>query len=351
MQPFVQSVWHSIYSSLLHILKLEDQGAARSIGVCSLPVVSFPDFRNSEWFPIDGYRSHMEGYFETLRNVDSSSSNPGNPTSPTSPLYPEPFAFDNDFASLTAWNVVPNMVPYGNPGFEWSLATMTQPQQMHNIQFGEPSASSQIPWSHQDTSFDANASTGGVVFGPSPGPGFSAFLVGEEYLETNQREFTPQASLSPVGDDSEYDGWQNVLIPSYPNSSVPSHSSPHSESSPFSLIDTPHQTPSPRPHNNDHQHIFTTYPGITKHSQKLPRGRQRSLTTKEKQEARQVREAKACWACHLSKIKVHLYCSMKHCEYLPVTVLSVFSWLALQEVRGINRKETILPTILFQRSA
>ena len=34
-----------------------------------------------------------------------------------------------------------------------------------------------------------------------------------------------------------------------------------------------------------------------------PRRRQRLLTSKEKEEARTVRTAKACWACHLAKIK------------------------------------------------
>ena len=175
---------------------------------------------------------------------------------------------------------------------------------MQDFQFEQSSTSSQIPWSPQFTSFDANADTGQVTFEPSRGPGYDAYLTGQEFLDTRQRDATPQAAVSPTGDDSEYEGWLNVMAPSYANSSIPSQGSPKSAGSPFELIDTPHQTPSPRAHHSDHQHIFTLYPGVTKQTQKLPRGRQRALTTKEKKEAREVREAKACWACHLSKIKV-----------------------------------------------
>jgi hypothetical protein len=48
----------------------------------------------------------------------------------------------------------------------------------------------------------------------------------------------------------------------------------------------------------------------------MVRGRQRALTFKEKTEAREVREAKVYWACHLPKVKVQqtypygLYCEL-----------------------------------------
>jgi hypothetical protein len=243
-----------------------------------------------------------------MQNMDVSPSSPRNSISPTSPLYSEPFQFENDPSPMTDWNVEDMAVAYGNEGVQWSIGTITQaiahPQQMQDFRFEQPPTSSQIPWTHQVTSFDRNADTGCVAFEPSPGPGYDAYIIGQEFLDPRQRDVTPQAPVSPIGDDSDYEGWQKVNYPSYPNSSVPSHDSPHSEGSPFSLIDTPHQTPSPRAPPNDHQHVFTAYPGIRKTPQKLPRGRQRALTTKEKQEAREVREAKACWACHLSKIKV-----------------------------------------------
>lgn len=232
------------------------------------------------------------------------SPNAGNPISPTSPVTQEPFPFENDFPPMQEWIGAGDMPVYNNDMVNWSSATITQPQQMQGFQFGQSSTSSQIPWNTQVNTFDINPDTGCVTFEPSRGPGYGAYLAGQEFLDTRQRDVTPTA-VSPTGDDSDYEGWQNVTFPSYANSSIPSQGSPQSAGgSPFELIDTPHQTPSPRPHHNDHQHVFTLYAGITKSTQKLPRGRQRALTTKEKKEAREVREAKACWACHLSKIKV-----------------------------------------------
>ena len=243
-----------------------------------------------------------------MQNIDVSPSSPIKSMSPTSPLYSELFQFENEFSTITDWNVVEDMAACENEGVQWSTATIiqttAQPQQMQDFRFEQTPTSSQLPWTHQVTSFDGNADTGCIAFEPPRGPGYDAYLIGQEFLDPHQRDVTPQVAVSPTADDSDYEGWQQVNYPSYPNSSVPSHDSPHSEGSPFSLIDTPHQTPSPRAHHNDHQHVFTAYPGITKTPQKLPRGRQRALTTKEKQEAREVREAKACWACHLSKIKV-----------------------------------------------
>jgi hypothetical protein len=56
----------------------------------------------------------------------------------------------------------------------------------------------------------------------------------------------------------------------------------------------------------DHSHVFCAYPNYVSDLVlgKPPRGRQRALTSQEKQEAVVARKAMACWACHLSKIKV-----------------------------------------------
>jgi len=48
----------------------------------------------------------------------------------------------------------------------------------------------------------------------------------------------------------------------------------------------------------------THMPLPTVYKNKPVRGRQRGLTALEKKQAREVREAKACWACHLLKTKV-----------------------------------------------
>ena len=242
-----------------------------------------------------------------MQTLVPSSPNAGNLNSPTSTAIPELFPFDSDLSSTQDWPGVANMLIQNDEMAHWSYATITQSQQLQSLQLGQSSTATQIPWNSQFTTFGENANAGNVAFEPSPGPGFGAYILGQDFLDARQRENVPQVASSPTGDDSEYEGWHNVKLSSYANSSIPSQGSPHSAgSSPFEVIDTPYQTPSPRPHHNDndHQHFFTVYPGIKKQTQKMPRGRQRALTVKEKKEAREVREAKACWACHLSKIKV-----------------------------------------------
>jgi len=251
--------------------------------------------------------SLSDEYFHATQTLNLSSSNAANPISPTSPVFLESCQFENDFPAMREWASIGNMTMCNEmihwPSGSMSTATITQPQEMQDFQYGQSSTTSQIPWTAEMTAYDVNTTTGNDDFEPPLGSGYGAYGVGQDFLDSRQRDVTPQA-VSPAGDDSEYEGWQNVDFSPCANSSIPSQGSPHSLGSPFELIETPHQTPSPRPHYMDHQHVFTTYPGIEKHpAKKLPRGRQRALTTKEKKEAREVREAKACWACHLSKIK------------------------------------------------
>lgn len=95
---------------------------------------------------------------------------------------------------------------------------------------------------------------------------------------------------SPTGDGTS-DGW---VMTSGPSSSYAlSHHSPYSHGSPVS-----HSSPV-RAEVHTHSHVFDADARVSK-----PKGRQRSLTTKEKKDAREVRDAKACWACHISKTKV-----------------------------------------------
>ena len=266
---------------------------------------------------------------QTYGPASSNAAETISPISPTSPAFQEPFPFEHDFPSMQDWLTVGDLPVYNTEMVQWDSATIAQPPQVQDFPFGQSSTSSQNPWNPQVTTFDNNATTGVIAFEPPRGPGYDAYLAGQEFLDTHQRDVTPTA-VSPTIEDSDYEGWQNVTFPSYANSSIPSQGSPQSaRGSPFEMIDTPHPTPSPQPHHIDHQHIFTLYPGITKSTQKLPRGRQRALTTKEKKEAREVREAKACWACHLSKIKVWSSSSQQVDRSLLVAVLSVFSWLAM----------------------
>ncbi|KAL3417738.1 hypothetical protein PVAG01_10748 [Phlyctema vagabunda] len=61
-----------------------------------------------------------------------------------------------------------------------------------------------------------------------------------------------------------------------------------------------------------HSHIFSVRSGIEK--PKPTRGRMRPLTVKGKREALEVRNAGACWACHLSKVKCSPCSSGSPCE-------------------------------------
>lgn len=260
-----------------------------------------------------------------LHEGDPSSSSPENPISPISPLYSDVFPFENDyFSTVSDWTVVGDIVGniYGTES------------QMPDLPLAQPSISSEIPWTPQ-VAFHTNPDTGCVAFAPPPGFPHGTYIARQEYLDRGQiieDIFSPgpvspvwknsagivpapvspvwedsgsigQAHVSPLWEESGDEGWQQVAIPSYANSTIPSHSSPCSEGSPFSLINSPPQTSSPPAHRAEsHSHIFTIYPGIEK--PKPLRGRQRGLTAQEKKNAREVREAKACWACHLSKIKV-----------------------------------------------
>jgi len=289
-----------------------------------------------------------DGYFQIMHTLDPSSSSPGNSISPLSPLYSEVFNFESDsFFTGSDWSVVGDGVGniYGTERGQWSSDIPTQLHQMPDFHLGQPSIVSEIeiPWTPQ-VAFHTNVDTGCVAFAPPPGSPYDTYIARQEYLNTRQRA-TEDIALS-VWDDSGDEGWKQVAVPSYANSSIQSHSSPHSERSPFSLIDSPPPTSSPPAHHAEsHRHVFSAYGGITR--SKPLRGRQRPLTAQEKKEAREVREAKACWACHLSKIKVPLsifsYCAN---ECLLVAVLSVFSGLALSAVLATNGQKKILPLVL-----
>lgn len=118
-----------------------------------------------------------------------------------------------------------------------------------------------------------------------PSQSYGIQLLNDEYLKPRQGD-----PASPTGDGAS-DGW---VVTSGPSSSYAlSHHSPYSHGSPVS-----HSSPV-RAEVHQHSHVFDADARVSK-----PKGRQRSLTTKEKKDAREVRDAKACWACHISKTKV-----------------------------------------------
>lgn len=190
---------------------------------------------------------------------------------------------------------------------QWSLATATQAdvQELQNAYPEHTPTPAQSPWnseSAQDNVYGANATTGCVAFEPPPGAPFETFRIREEYLQNSLPipEVFGTEPISPSG-DGESEGWD--VVASYPASTIRSYDSPRSQDSPWSLVNSPPpSSSSPQQSNETHSHVFSAYPGEPKTA--APRGRQRALTVQEKQEALVVRKAKACWACHLSKIKV-----------------------------------------------
>ena len=83
---------------------------------------------------------------------------------------------------------------------------------------------------------------------------------------------------------------------------------------------------------------------------KIARGRQRGLTDEEKKEARAVRQAKACWACHISKIKVRTRRKVDAYHLLILsTVLTCFTRIDMREMCKICREKPLLLVFVFQR--
>ena len=149
------------------------------------------------------------------------------------------------------------------------------------------------PWTSQVNNSQFDATPGNVTFQLPPGSGYDTHVKRQELLDTRQN--TPKASghdpLTPSNQSD--DSW--ALASYTPGSYAASHGSPHSHESPPSHPSSPQD-------EREHRHILNFEADSPK--SKLPRGRQRGLTDTEKKQAREVRDAKACWACHISKTKV-----------------------------------------------
>lgn len=166
-----------------------------------------------------------------------------------------------------------------------------------------PPAPSHSPWNVERIPGNHAAGAGGGTFEPARGTPYDIFRAREEYINARQAfpsAFIPEA-VSPILDDS--DEWEHIA--SCPSSSPTVHDSPQSDGALWCQIGpSPQSTPSPD-QTVRHSHIFSAYSRETS-SSKLPRGRQRALTAQQRRAALEVRKAKACWACHLSKIKVRI---------------------------------------------
>lgn len=173
---------------------------------------------------------------------------------------------------------------------------------------------SQNPWNPHDahgSAFGETSNAGCVAYEPESSPLHSY---------KPDRSPLPYDTSSPVANDrftvpGQGQSSKDVYGPEPPNTNwfdesdestsysntlyTPSHGSPVSHHSPQSRGSQPPPSPSDVGH---HSHVFSAFPEPQKN--KVTRGRVRPLTDKEKREARDVRQAGACWACHLSKIKV-----------------------------------------------
>jgi hypothetical protein len=284
----------------------------------------------------------IEGYYQSRYMVDTS---PVSSISPNSPLYPDTFSLDNEY-NMNDWRT--DEYPAGISQF--STVTLTHQPLHDQYQDGSPLLN-QSPWNSQylqRNTFGTEPDAGCVAFGPTRGTPYDAYVSGEQFLEVNQQNQQDFKAMdlepvSPAGTEE----WQ--VVPSHPSSSIPSQGSPHSEGSTWSRLSTPPLNPaSPQPNTDEnHSHVFSAYAGVP--SPKLPRGRQRALTSQEKREARDVRKAKACWACHLSKIKCSP-CSpgtpCQQCERLSGK--RRFCWLPCFNETLETLQPVMAPTYLFR---
>jgi len=225
------------------------------------------------------------------------------PRKSNSPQYPEPFALEPDYLT-TQWAGIEDEYKFENDQWASAIIPDAQVQNFQSVFSGNAQIPSQSTWdSHaaQDNGEEADQATGRVAFESPPALSYKTVPVGAQCLRSDQR-MTDAFAAQPVSPtwDGENEEW--YIVPSHPPSSIRSQESPRSQDSPWSHIGSPPPGVSSSQTQSDlHSHIFSAYLG----EQKAPpvRGRQRALTFQEKQEALVVRKAKACWACHLSKIK------------------------------------------------
>ncbi|PBP24008.1 Fungal Zn binuclear cluster domain containing protein, partial [Diplocarpon rosae] len=258
----------------------------------------------SSHFDTSGAQSHGLELPEEFHHVGQSfdASSPGATTG--SPPFLE---FENDFSGVSpSWNN--GMLLYGADAAQWSSSTSIPPllrAQQFQTQSSPAIFLPNNPWNSQHaqaSTYQQNASTGGVAFGPLRDTPYHQHVARHDFLDTLD---APNHAIDPVSPISD-NGW--AIISNPPSSYAPSHDSPVSQ------LSTPSHTSSPPRQETEiqHAHIYNSIPGPPK--AKLLRGRQRGLTAVEKKQARDVREAKACWACHISKTKCSPCSPGKPCE-------------------------------------
>jgi hypothetical protein len=233
-----------------------------------------------------------EGYFQPGHSLDFSYCPSGQPVSPQ---YADVFPFENDSMGAD-WPGAGDIYTTQS----WSAMTLTQPQQVGDT--WSPTAIT-YPWNLEPLESNGHvAEAVHIAFETIHDSQYDTLKVRKDSSDTDQPvgEAFDHEAVNPYL-EGESEEWQ--LVPSYASSAFASHDSPKSEGSSWSHISSSPQSLSSSGHQGEHpSHIYSTFKDLP--NPKLPRGRQRALTSQEKQEALDVRKAKACWACHLSKIKV-----------------------------------------------
>lgn len=235
-----------------------------------------------------------EEFHQIGQNFDASSSNVAGSGSSH---FPVSFEFGNGL--VPHWSSDMNL--YETEAAQWSAITLTAPHQQLQLQIedipGVPQHPS-APWSSQDGAYRHNASSGGVAFEPVRGTSYETHITRQGFLDVYQSnaQYNGADPVSPISDN---DGSWAIVSQAASNYTPSNGSSVSQPTPPPCTSSLPHQQIEIR-----HSHIYNSLSKPSK--KKALRGRQRCLTTIEKKQAREVRDAKACWACHISKTKVCL---------------------------------------------
>ena len=229
---------------------------------------------------------------------------------PSSPIGSDDFSFEGDGVGVShiTWNLADN---FGADTVHWSpanqipqaTASAPPPSSIPHDPFG-----GQLHWTPQEThvdNFNENLHPSFMSFHSPQEVQFPAYKPHEEPVQVAtpiRQEFGPPPTPKKRERDTE---WEEVRPSTYATSySSHSYSPPISRNTPSQTSSPSQNSPSPRSGSDVHSHVFSAFPSPQK--RRPQRGRVRPLTNQEKRNAREVRLAGACWACHLSKIRVRM---------------------------------------------
>lgn len=234
-----------------------------------------------------------------------------------------------------------------------SLSVPRHSQPMQDTYPSNPDTISPGPWNSERALNNQGMGFDYTALGPTGGISYNALGLPENNLDLGQEvlgarvpgAFEPvPASQDTEGEDKD---WQ--IVPSNASSPWASQNSSQSGSPAWCKIKPFPPSSSPKgSYDGTNSHASSVSTALS--NPKRRGARNRTLTPQEKQEAMDVRKAKACWACHLSKIKVPLIQIAESAdELLTGAVFPMFLRFSLPAVRQVEWQEKILPSALLQR--